>query len=175
MLPACGGNWYVVFCKPHQEERVSINLTVKGFEVYYPTYQVQTDDLHPLQIKPFFPRYLFVRAAIENIGTAAMLNWIPGAIGLVKYGDTPAIVPDHIIDQLKKRISRIAAVGGPQRYMYRTGERVRIIRGPFAGYEAVFDLRLSGVERVRVLIQMLNRQVTVDLNANAIEESHPPH
>ncbi len=31
-----------------------------------------------------------------------------------------------------------------------------ITSGPFAGYEAIFDARLSGGERVRVLLTMLN-------------------
>jgi transcription antitermination factor NusG len=42
--------------------------------------------------------------------------------------------------------------------------------GPFAGYEAIFDTRLPGRERVRVLLKLLQkRQVPVDLPAAQIK------
>jgi len=48
---------------------------------------------------------------------------------------------------------------------------VVISDGPFAGYEAIFDTRLPGSERVRVLLQLLNsqRRVPVELNAGQIQ------
>ena len=33
-----------------------------------------------------------------------------------------------------------------------------ILDGPFAGHEAIFDVRLPGSERVRVLLKLLSRQ-----------------
>jgi transcriptional antiterminator RfaH len=49
---------------------------------------------------------------------------------------------------------------------------VLISDGPFAGYEAIFDARISGSERVRVLLQLLNnqRQVPVELDASQIKQ-----
>ncbi len=81
-------------------------------------------------------------------------------------------MPEHIIQHLKERIAEIEAAGGLHLCEIMKGERVRVIRGPFAGYEAIFDLRLNGAERVRVLLRMLGRQVKVDLSADAIEKSH---
>ncbi len=46
--------------------------------------------------------------------------------------------------------------------------------GPFAGYEAIFDLRLSGSERVRVLLKMLNnRNLPIELDSQQIEKKRP--
>jgi hypothetical protein len=39
-----------------------------------------------------------------------------------------------------------------------------------AGYEAIFDLQLSGSERVQVLLEMLGRLVKVTVNTSAIEK-----
>ena len=45
------------------------------------------------------------------------------------------------------------------------GDVVQIEHGPFEGYEAIFDARLPGNERVRVLLQLLNdRRVPVELD-----------
>jgi transcriptional antiterminator RfaH len=49
------------------------------------------------------------------------------------------------------------------------GDRVVIQDGPFAGYEAIFDVRLRGAERVRVLLQLLrDRCVRVNLRVSQI-------
>lgn len=168
MATTRGEQWYVIFCKPRLEDQVGHYLDSKGFETYCPTCLVQPDDTHPAQIKPFFPRYLFVRADLEATGTS-VLNWIPGAVGLVTYGDTPASVPQHIIDELKKRLSTNEQTILSPMQRISCGESVRIVRGPLSGYDAVFDSRLSGSQRVRVLLQMLDRQVQVTLSANAIE------
>jgi transcriptional antiterminator RfaH len=164
-------NWYVIHCKSHREKQVCAYLAAKGFDTFYPAYLIRSVDSRPPQSKPFFPQYLFVKADLDESGTSK-LNWIPGAVGLVKYGDTPATVPEHIIHQLKARVAEIEATGGVQRRPIGQGERVHIVRGPLAGCEAIFDLALSGTERVCVLLRMLGRQVRVDISADAIEKSH---
>ncbi len=45
-----------------------------------------------------------------------------------------------------------------------------LIYGPFEGYEAIFDARLPGTERVRVLLQFLSdRYVTIELDASHLQ------
>ena len=49
------------------------------------------------------------------------------------------------------------------------GDVVKIQSGPFAGYDAIFDARLSGQERVRVLLQLLSKGTAqLDLPSEAI-------
>jgi hypothetical protein len=44
---------------------------------------------------------------------------------------------------------------------------------PFAGYEAIFDMRVSGTERVRVLLKLLSRQeVPLELSAGQIQRNN---
>jgi transcriptional antiterminator RfaH len=47
---------------------------------------------------------------------------------------------------------------------------VKITSGPFAGYEAIFDLRLKGSDRVRVLLDLLRRQVSVEIDAGSLRK-----
>src|SRR5207253_8987659 len=53
------------------------------------------------------------------------------------------------------------------------GDTVKITGGPFAGYEAIFDLRLKGADRVRVLLELLRRQVTVEIDSGSIRKLRP--
>ena len=50
------------------------------------------------------------------------------------------------------------------------GDVVTINFGPFEGYQAIFDARLPGTERVRVLLQLLSnqRKVPIELSAGQI-------
>ena len=66
-------------------------------------------------------------------------------------------------------MDEINVVGGELFDILRSGDSVVIHSGPFAGYEAIFDARLPGPERVRVLLKLLrNRQMPVDLPAGQV-------
>ena len=57
------------------------------------------------------------------------------------------------------------ATGSRKETVVKRGDAVTIKSGPFAGYTAIFDARLNGGDRVRVLLDMLSdRQVLVDLD-----------
>lgn len=96
---------------------------------------------------------------------------MPHALGLVSFGGEPANVPENLIFTLRKRLEDIAAAGGEFFDGLQPGEIVRISEGPFKGYEAIFDARLPGSERVRVLLELLGsqRRIPVELHAGQIQ------
>ena len=161
--------WYVLHSKPHKENQLNAYLQSQKLETFYPTLRVQPVNPRASKIRPYFPGYLFVRADLDEVGLSA-LQWIPGAIGLVSFDGRPGTVPDHVIRELRQRTERIQAAGGLTLDGLKQGDPVRITHGPFAGYEAIFDLRLSGSQRVQVLLEMLGRLVKVRTSANAIEK-----
>jgi transcription antitermination factor NusG len=68
-------------------------------------------------------------------------------------------------------VEEIAAVGGEIFDGLKQGDVVQINYGPFQGYEAIFDARLPGTLRVRVLLQFLSdRRVPVVLDAAHIQQ-----
>jgi transcriptional antiterminator RfaH len=74
------------------------------------------------------------------------------------------------MDTLKTRINEVEAAGGLHLDGLKQGDSVKIKSGPFAGYDAIFDLRLSGKDRVQVLLHWMGREMKVKLNANGIEK-----
>jgi transcriptional antiterminator RfaH len=70
-------------------------------------------------------------------------------------------------------VDEINAAGGEHLEGLKSGDAVTIQDGPFAGHEAIFDKRLSGPDRVRVLLNLLqNRRVPVDLSTGQIERKN---
>lgn len=161
--------WYVLQSKSHKENQVYSYLRSQGHEVFYPTLTTRSAKRPGTRVRPYFPRYMFVHADLEEVGISC-LKWLPGAIGIVQFDGVAASVPESFIYHLKRRLDEIEAAGGLTFDGLKPGDPIRITAGPFAGYEAIFDSRLSGEERVLVLFEMLGRLVRVQLSASAIEK-----
>jgi transcription elongation factor/antiterminator RfaH len=166
---ACSSVWYVIHTKPHKESQLNTYLQSQGITTFFPTLRVNPVNPRASKIRPFFPRYLFTYVNLDVVGLTT-LNWAPGATRLVMFGGYPATVPGHVITHLKQRLQEIEAAGGLNPDEFTRGDRVRITSGPLAGYEAIFDLRLNGTDRVQVLLDMLGRLVQIKLDANVIEK-----
>jgi transcriptional antiterminator RfaH len=98
---------------------------------------------------------MFVRVALADVGVSTF-QWMPHAHGLICFDGSPAHVPDELVEAIRARVYAIAAAGGELFLDLKPGDAVAIKSGPFKGYEAIFDERLSGGERVRVLVAMLS-------------------
>ena len=163
--------WYALRSKPRKEDIVWQQILDHDIESFYPRLRVHPVNPRARKIKPYFPGYLFVRLDINEVGPS-VLKWMPHTLGLVSFGGEPAYVPDNLITGLKKRIREINDAGGEVFDGLKSGDKVLIHDGPFAGYGAIFDVRLSGTARVRVLLKILGAQriVPVELNVSQIRQ-----
>jgi len=163
-------NWYALRSKPRKEDVVWRQALSQGFEVYYPRLRVHPVNPRSRKVKAYFPGYLFVQADVENTGVA-LFQWMPHTLGLVNFGGEPAVVPDHLVQAIRQRVDQINVAGGEVFEGLKPGQVVWISDGPFRGYEAIFDARLPGNERVRVLLEFLGnrRQVAVVLEVGQIQ------
>lgn len=163
-------HWYALRSKPRKEDVVGKQIRERGYELFLPRIRVHPVNPRASKVKPYFPGYMFVRVDVDEVGLSAF-QWLPHSTGLVCFGGEPAPVPDHLINVLQKRIAEIAAAGGEVFDGLRQGDVVTINYGPFTGYEAIFDARLTGTERVRVLLQFLSdRHVPIELDAAHIQQ-----
>ena len=162
-------HWYALRSKPQKEDVVWRQLLAKGVDVFYPRLRVNPVNPRAKKVKPYFPGYMFVHINLEETGLSAF-QWMPHALGLVTFGGEPSTVPEHLIHIIRNKVKTISDAGGEKLSGLKPGDLVRVQDGPFAGYEAIFNERLPGTERVRVLLEFLNRrQVSVELMAAQIE------
>jgi len=162
-------SWYALRSKPRKEEVLWQQLLAREYEVFFPRLRVHPVNPRSRKLRPYFPGYMFVQVDLEETGLSTF-KWMPHAIGLVSFDNEPATVPDNLIYEVRKRVEEIAAAGGEFYDGLKQGDPVRISSGPFEGYEAIFDTRLPGSERVRVLIQMLSdRNIPVEIKASQVE------
>ena len=157
--------WYVLHSKPNKEEFLYDQLQANRIEAFCPHIRVQPVNPRARKIKPYFPGYVFVLLDLENVKISA-LGWMPGANGLVSFDGHPADVPENLVQAIRRRVNEISDAGGELLESLRPGETVVIQDGPFAGYQAIFDSRSSGTDRVRVLLTLLQkRRIPLELSA----------
>jgi transcription antitermination factor NusG len=161
-------SWYVMRSKPNKEELLRQQLQLREVETYYPSIKVSPVNPRSLKVKPYFPGYLFIRVDLDIHGSS--LQWIPGAMNLVSFGSEFATVGNELLLEIRRKVDQINAANGELLESLKHGDIVAIQSGPFAGYRAIFDARLTGQERIRVLLQLLHdRQVGVELSVTQIE------
>lgn len=151
-----GLKWYALRVKAHKERSVFRRLQSDQIEVFFPVVPVKPKNPRAAKKKPYFPGYMFVNVDLEHTGTGT-INWMPGTIGLVSFGGIPASVPENLILELQQRLVQIEEAGGLELAGLEAGDRVRIVEGPFAGYDAIFDMRIPGSDRVQVLLAFLSQ------------------
>jgi transcription antitermination factor NusG len=149
--------WYALNVKPHKERSVHELLTARDVEVFFPTIKVKPKNPRASKVRPYFPGYMFVQADLADLGANAF-SWTPGTRGLVSYGGEPAVVPSALIAELQHRLAELQEKGAFALDVFKHGDRVRIVKGPFEGYDAIFDAHLPGKERVQVLLAFLSTQ-----------------
>jgi transcription antitermination factor NusG len=161
-------SWYVLRSKPRKEDTLWQHAVSRGFKIFYPRLPIQPVNPRARKVVPFFPGYMFVHVDLATAGLSTF-QWMPNAAGLICFDGVPADVPAELIDTLRQRVGAIVAAEGQLFYGLKPGDPVIIRGGPLAGYEAMFDTRLGGGERARVLLDMLNdRRVPVELAAGQI-------
>lgn len=154
-----GQAWYVVQTKRHQERVAQRFLAERKVASYLPQIVEWPKPVVGSAIAPLFPGYLFVRTVLAEQFT--QIIWSHGVKTFVAFGGTPVPLDDTVIDFLRAREGPDGLIrcneGVPE------NSEVRIVRGPFQGLTAIVEERLPARERVRVLMELMQRQTSVEL------------
>jgi|SRR5215471_1209070 len=154
-----GERWYVVHSLPLSEARAQLQLENQSFLTFLPKRQKTVRHARRLTrvLAPFFPRYLFVALDLRRDQWRSV-NGTFGVARLVMQGDQPAPVPPGIVEAMVASADEDDVL--QLRQNLRIGAPVRLAAGPFAERLAILD-RLDDSGRIRVLLDMLGRQVFV--------------
>lgn len=159
-------HWYVMHSKPRQEAFLCEQLFIHRIEAYLPSIRLKPANPRSKKEQPFFPGYLFIHVDLEKFSPSD-LRWMPGAIGIVCYGGEPAYVTDNVIQAIQEQVE---APSKEYDDLFKPGDAVLIKDGLFADYKAIFDFRLPGHDRVRVLLELLQDQrMRLELSAGQLQ------
>jgi transcriptional antiterminator RfaH len=157
--------WYVVYSKPHKEEQAQFHLRMKGLDVFFPRLDLIRVAEKRKRIIPLFPNYLFVRLHLPT--EFHYVIWSPGVKRLVSFGDRPIPLDDDAVTFLKQQTDPEGVI--KSRSQLRPGQEVEIRGGPFDGLIAIIQDPPDAKGRVRILLKLLSRQISVRLGVEFIK------
>jgi len=163
--------WYVVHCYSGYENKVRHNLEQriesmgmkdKIFDVVVPTeeeIEVKEGKRRTVE-RRVFPGYILVNMIMSEESWYVVRN-TPGVTGFVGMGTQPTPLRPEEVAQI---IKRMEAEAPHIKVTFRSGERVRIVDGPFndfRGTVAEIDMERA---KVRVMVNFFGRETPVELD-----------
>jgi transcriptional antiterminator RfaH len=158
-------DWYVVYSKPHKEVHAQFHLRMKGLDVFFPRLDLVRVAEKRKRIIPLFPNYLFVRLHLPT--EFHYVIWSPGVKRLVSFGDRPIPLDDDVVTFLKQQTDPEGLIKA--RSQLRPGQEVEIHGGPFDGLIAIIQDPPDPKGRVRILLKLLSRQISVRLGVEFLK------
>jgi transcriptional antiterminator NusG len=170
--------WYVVHCYSGYENKVRHNLEQRIetmgmkdqiFDIIVPTeeeIEVREGKRRTIE-RRVFPGYILVNMVMTEESWYVVRN-TPGVTGFVGMGNTPTPLRPEEVSQI---IKRMEAEAPRIKVTFKSGERVRIVDGPFndfRGTVAEIDMERA---KVRVMVNFFGRDTPVELDFLQVEKT----
>jgi transcriptional antiterminator RfaH len=162
--------WYVVHTKTRQEMIALENLERQGYCCYLPQLKLKRPKARKMIVieEPMFPRYLFIGAdALFSKKGASFIRSTKGVHELVRFGSEPAQIRFELLQGI---FDREQAQHSSPKEPFQTGDCVRVIDGPLAGLESIYQAQ-TGDERSMILLNLLSRPVQVQIATAQLRKS----
>jgi transcription antitermination factor NusG len=110
-----------------------------------------------------FPGYLFAWVT-QFSDDVLRIRSAPGVAYPLPHGGPPTFLAHGVVDLIRKRLGGVTSA-------LRPGDRVTLINGPFCWMDAVFDRRMNAAGRVRILLEMAHRTVSLNVEEASLRRA----
>ena len=173
-----GRAWYVIHCYSGYEKKVRQNLEQRIetmgmkdmiFDVVIPTQEeieVKEGKRRSIE-RHVFPGYVLVNLILTEESWYVVRN-TPGVTGFVGMGNEPTPLRAEEVTHILKRME---AEAPHVKVSFKSGERVRVIDGPFNDFRGtVSEIDLEHA-KVTVMVNFFGRETPVELDFLQVERS----
>ena len=176
--PQDSRSWYVVHCYSGYENKVKHNLEQRIdtmqmqdqiFQVVVPTEdEIEVrDGKRRVVERRVFPGYILVQMILSDDSWYVVRN-TPGVTGFVGMGNEPTPLRTEEVQAIMKRME---AEAPKIKVTFKSGQKVRIIDGPFNEFIGVVDEIDMERAKVRVLVSFFGRETPVELDFLQVEKA----
>jgi transcriptional antiterminator NusG len=168
-------NWYTLRVQSGRERTLLERMNrdkdrgdLPIIEAFYPTEKtiINRNGQRIMREKVLFPGYIFV----ETKYVGELEYWVkstPGAAGLLKdAAGNPIWVKQY---ELEKMRSKLDEQDTPTNAEYSSGERVRILGGPFSGFEGDVKEMNRTKNSVKVSVKIFGRENFIEIPLDDVE------
>ena len=158
--------WYVIYSKTHKEQQAQFHLARKGIESFFPRLHLPGSLEGARRIVPLFPNYLFVHLDLST--ESHYVTWTPGVKRFVSFSDAPLPLEESVIRFLQANADGDGVITAQSQLQ--RGQSVEIAAGPFAGLAAIIQDPPDARGRVKVLLRLMSRHVTVNIGVEVLRD-----
>ncbi len=177
-----GRKWYVLRAISGKEKKVKEyieNEIARGdlqkfvSQVLIPTekvYQIRNGKKISKE-RNFYPGYVLIEASLEGEVTHILRN-IPNVIGFlgdVKGGD-PVPMRQSEINRILGKVDELAETGEEMNNPFLMGETVKVIDGPFNGFNGTIELINEEKKKLQVMVKIFGRKTPLELSFMQVEK-----
>lgn len=161
-------NWFVIQTKPKKEEEATAYLSNKGVEIFSPLIEsfVLRNGRIIKDLKPLFPGYIFGKFDLEL--NYPIVRWGRGVKCVLGFGGYPVPLAQEVIMLIKSRVDENNIVR--IKCDFKPNDVVRIKAGPLKDLMGIFEKWLPDRERVKILLNLIGYQPTVELHYSLLEK-----
>lgn len=160
-------DWYVFRVRPRHEKSVSTWLRSKSCNEFLPLVKTRsrwTDRIKTVE-RPLFPGYIFCEIERHEVSS---VRSTPGVFDVVRAGSNPLPARRDEVESLLHAVNNDLSIEACNLEGLSGGEWLRISAGPLSGICGTL-VRVHGEQRLLVSIEILHRQVLVELPAATVE------
>lgn len=174
--------WYVLRAVGGKEKKVKEYIEneiaigdLKGFvdRVLIPTekvYQIRNGKKISKE-RNFFPGYVLIEASLVGEVTHTLIN-VPNVIGFLgdtKSGD-PVPMRQSEVNRILGRIDELAEVGEEMNNPFVVDETVKVIDGPFNGFNGTIKEINEEKKKLQVMVKIFGRKTPLELSFMQVEK-----
>ena len=160
--------WYVVRTKAGDEHRANRNLLNQEIETFLPLfrgYEYRTGKMIQT-IKPLFPNYLF--AKLDLGFHYNKVKWTRGVNRILGNREGPVPISEKVVQTIQDRVGRDNLIELEDQI--KEGDLVQIKSGPLKDLIGVFQRKMSGKDRVKILLNLIGVDIPVQISKYQIEK-----
>jgi transcriptional antiterminator RfaH len=173
--------WYCLRTQTKREHIAAGHLREMGeVEVFCPRlrYRKATRRGKIWWVEPLFPGYVLAKFSLAELERP--VTFCHGVRGLVRFGSEVPPVPDAFVTALREEIRLREAAAGPDgpdgigddlltlAPVIMPGEEIEVAHGPLQGMRGTVVSVAPAAERVKILLEFLGRESTVDVDLFSI-------
>jgi transcriptional antiterminator RfaH len=162
-----GSAWYCIRTHLKHEHIAAAHLhRMCDIEVFNPQLRIlrSTRRGRRWSTESLFPNYVFARFVLEPM--LEKVRYTPAVKFVLRFGDRVPAIPAVVIDDLRQELAAMNSEVLSDTPL--AGEEVEVAAGAFVGTKALVASVLPGKERVRILLDVMGREVPVELSLDRV-------
>ncbi|MAO55733.1 MAG: transcriptional activator RfaH [Rhodospirillaceae bacterium] len=158
--------WFLVYTQAQKESLARRHLEAQGFHIYLPQYRKRRRHARRIDtvLAPLFPRYLFVKFDPQRDRWRS-INGTFGVQYVLSEGPQPTPIPDEIVAAIRRQEE--GGIVQIREHSFKKGQRLRVVTGPFADLEGLFECT-DDAHRIVLLMEFMGRVVPTRFPVDAV-------